>query len=55
MVRNQMQSQKGLSMTAFIQQYGSEAKRFEGLFKWPWPGGFICWKRTVINNCISIH
>ena len=42
MVRNQAQFQKGLSMTAFIQQYGSEAKCFEALFKWRWPNGFIC-------------
>ncbi len=42
MARNQVQFQKGLSMTAFIQQYGSEAKCFEALFKWRWPNGFIC-------------
>ena len=42
MARNQVQFQKGFSMTAFIQQYGSEAKCFEALFKWRWPNGFIC-------------
>lgn len=42
MARNQVQFQKGLSLSDFISQYGTEEKCFEVLFAWRWPEGFKC-------------
>ncbi len=42
MAMNQVQFQKGLSMTEFMAQYGSEAKCRRALFRSRWPKGFRC-------------
>jgi hypothetical protein len=31
-----------MSMSAFIQRYGTEAKCYRALYKWRWPQGFRC-------------
>ena len=42
MARNAIQFQKGLSLTKFLEQYGTEAACREALFKLRWPEGFRC-------------
>ena len=42
MKKNQVQFQKGFSLTEFIKEYGTEAKCAEALFKARWPKGFQC-------------
>lgn len=39
---NPIQFQPGLSMTEFIQRYGTEAKCYRALYQWRWPKGFRC-------------
>ena len=42
MARNPIQFQKGLSLAAFLERYGSEAKCEAAVKAWRWPDGFIC-------------
>lgn len=42
MAMNRVQFQAGLSMTAFLQQYGTEAKCYRALYRMRWPQGFCC-------------
>ena len=42
MARNQVQFQKGISLSEFIQQYGTEEQCFNALYQWRWPEGFRC-------------
>lgn len=42
MAMNQVQFQHGLSMTQFIEQYGTEAKCYRALYRSRWPQGFRC-------------
>ena len=42
MARNQVQFQKGISLPEFIRQFGTQEQCHDALFKWRWPGGFIC-------------
>ena len=42
MAMNYVQFQPGLSMTQFIQQYGTEAKCYRALYRSRWPHGFRC-------------
>src|SRR5690606_15384449 len=42
MAMNWVQFQKGLSMSEFIQQYGTEAKCRRALYRARWPKGFRC-------------
>jgi transposase-like protein len=39
---NPVQFQRGLSMTEFVDRYGTEAKCYRALCKWRWPKGFRC-------------
>ncbi len=39
---NAVQFQPGLSMTAFVRQYGTEAKCYRALYRSRWPQGFRC-------------
>ena len=39
---NAVQFLPGLSMVAFIERYGTEAKCYKALYKWRWPNGFGC-------------
>jgi transposase-like protein len=40
MSKNSIQFQTGLSLQAFISQYGSEEQCYQALFRWRWPNGF---------------
>ncbi len=42
MAMNQVQFQRGLSMTQFIEHYGTEAKCYRALYRSRWPHGFRC-------------
>ncbi len=42
MARNKVQFQKGLSLSEFLSQYGSEEQCFDALYAWRWPNGFRC-------------
>lgn len=42
MARNMVQFQKGLSLTDFLNKYGTEAACQEALFQLRWPDGFRC-------------
>ena len=42
MAKNQVQFQKGLSLTEFLSQYGTEKQCRGALFEWRWPEGFVC-------------
>ena len=42
MPKNQVQFQKGLSIPAFLERYGSEPQREQALFATRWPQGFQC-------------
>jgi ribosomal protein L37AE/L43A/transposase-like protein len=42
MARNKVQLQKGLSMAAFNQRYGTEDQCHAALATWRWPDGFRC-------------
>jgi hypothetical protein len=51
MGRNQVQFQKGLSLTAFLAKYGNGEKCHEAIFKFRWPKGFICPKCGGSKHC----
>jgi len=42
MEQNAVQFQKGLSLNRFMQQFGTEERCAEALFRWRWPHGFVC-------------
>ena len=42
MPKNKVQFQKGLSLTQFLQDYGSEAQCEQALFAARWPDGLNC-------------
>lgn len=42
MAKNMIQFQKGLSLTQFLTQYGTEQQCRDALFKMRWPYGFVC-------------
>jgi len=42
MAQNNVQFQKGMSLTEFMDAYGSEDQCFDALFAWRWPDGFYC-------------
>lgn len=42
MAKNRVQFQKGLSLFAFQETYGTSAQCVAALFAWRWPAGFVC-------------
>jgi hypothetical protein len=52
MPQNRIQFQKGLSLGAFLRQYGTEAHCREVLARWRWPGGFICPECGHKGHCV---
>ena len=65
MAKNTVQFQKGLSLSVFLKNYGTEDQCFEALFKLRWPDGFECNKcgckkycrlqRNKIFQCNNCH
>ncbi|ALZ71216.1 transposase [Xanthomonas oryzae pv. oryzae] len=39
---NIVQFQPGLSLSEFMDRYGTEAKCYRALYRWRWPKGFRC-------------
>jgi transposase-like protein len=42
MSKNMIQFQPGLSLTAFLKQYGTEELCRAALYEWHWPKGYVC-------------
>jgi hypothetical protein len=42
MSKNRVQFQRGMSLTSFMAQYGTEEQCQQALFAWRWPQGFVC-------------
>ena len=65
MAKNKVQHQKGVSLNAFIQQYGTEEQCFEALYAWRWPEGYRCpecghdkgcrLKKRQLQQCYRCH
>lgn len=51
MARNKVQFQKGISLSEFLAQYGTEEQCFDALYDWRWPGGFQCPSCGHNENC----
>ena len=51
MAKNMVQFQKGLSLSRFLEQYGTEALCQTALFKMRWPNGFTCPKCGYKGHC----
>ncbi|MDJ0805513.1 MAG: IS1595 family transposase [Gammaproteobacteria bacterium] len=52
MEQNTIQFQKGLSLTSFLCQYGTEAQCEQTLKRWRWPQGFVCPVCGHSEHCI---
>ena len=55
MAQNKVQFQKGVGLSEFLQDYGSEDQCFDQLFKWRWPHGFTCPKCGYDKSCCLKH
>ena len=42
MPKNRVQFQKGMSLSSFMAQYGTEEQCEGAVFAWRWPRGFVC-------------
>ena len=51
MARNRVQFQKGYSLMQFMDEYGTEEKCREALFRWRWPNGFVCPRCSQTVHC----
>lgn len=51
MQKNKIQFQKGLSLSAFLENYGTEEQCFKELVKLRWPDGFNCPKCECKSYC----
>lgn len=52
MARNPIQFQQGLSLPAFLEQYGTEEQCRQAVFQMRWPDGFICPECSHDGFCI---
>lgn len=52
MARNPIQFQAGLSLPAFLEQYGSEDQYRRAIFDLRWPQGFCCPECTNKTACL---
>lgn len=52
MKKNTIQFQKGLSLSAFLTEYGAEDQCFQALVKLRWPDGFKCPKCEYTDHCL---
>jgi len=55
MAKNPIQFQKGLSLHAFLDQYGSEEQCANALFGWRWPAGFVCPECGHPEDFVALH
>ena len=52
MARNRIQFQKGYSLVQFMDEYATEDKCREALFRWRWPNGFVCPRCEHTGHCL---
>jgi transposase-like protein len=52
MPKNEVQFQRGMSLSDFLAQYGSEAQCEQALFAWRWPQGFVCPECGHAGHCV---
>lgn len=52
MPRNKVQFQKGMSLSEFLEHYGTEAQCEAALFAWRWPQGFVCPECGYEGHCV---
>ena len=52
MARNRVQFQKGYSLVQFMDEYGTEDKCREALFRRRWPNGFVCPRCEHTGHCL---
>ncbi len=52
MPRNKVQFQKGMSLSEFLDRYGTEAQCEAALFAWRWPQGFVCPECGYEGHCV---
>ena len=52
MSKNKIQFQKGLSLSDFLEEYGTEEQCFKSLVKLRWPEGFECPKCSCRAYCL---
>lgn len=52
MARNRIQFQKGYSLVQFMDEYGTEEKCREALFRWRWPNEFVCPRCEYTGHCL---
>jgi hypothetical protein len=52
MSKNKVQFQKGLSLTTFLKEYGTEDQCFQALVTLRWPNGFQCPKCECNAHCL---
>ena len=55
MARNKVQFQKRLSLSDFLNAYGTEEQCFKALFAWRWPEGFRCPHCHHDKSCQLTH
>ncbi len=53
--RNLVQFQKGMSITKFLKDFGTEEKCAEGLARMRWPSGFKCPICGCVKYCRLEH
>jgi len=51
MQQNPIQFQKGLSLTSFLRQFGTEEQCAAAVFRWRWPRGFVCPQCGHAKHC----
>ena len=51
-MRNKVQFQKGYSLTEFLNNYGTEEKCRNALFRWLWPQGYVCPECNGSEYCV---
>ena len=52
MPKNEVQFQRGMSLSDFLAQYGPEAQCEQALFAWRWPHGFVCPECGYEGHCV---
>ena len=50
--RNRIQFQKGYSLVRFMDEYGTQDKCREALFRWRWANGFVCPRCEHTGHCL---
>ena len=51
MPKNEVQFQRGMSLSEFLARFGREAQCVAALFAWRWPQGFVCPECGHIGHC----